>query len=310
MSEIILHVGLIKTASTTLQNQYFPVCSGLNFLHRSTVPDIGGFINLVVNKNPSYLKQEEGLKILDDYLSEDKVNLISAESFSGQIFGTVGLPGLDFRKQILENLSTVYPDAKVLIVIRRQDALVKSVYREYLRQGGTESVARFYGEDNKSQSPIISRDYFLYKPYIDSIKKLFPKGVLVLAFEEFVKDQPTFLNKIDDFLGVENKKNRLTKTNNTRLGIFGLECSRLLNRLFKTQLNPAGFLPGLPLKINGKFALRSPVKMLHNSWPGKGRIGKGSYLSGIGRKIFDEVKSDNMELDKVYSLNLKRYGYY
>ena len=187
--------------------------------------------------------------------------------------------------------------------MRRQDALARSLYRQYLKSGGTRSVRRFYGMDG----PIMSIDRFFYSPYVDAVKALFPAGVLLLAFEEFAEDEAAFLRKITGFIGIKFPSIPLRKENATRLGPFGMEVSRVLNHLFRSYLNPGGILPGVPVFEHGERRLISPMEILHDKWPGKGRnVGKGTIFSDI----FEMVQEDNRVLDSRNELGLDRYGYY
>ena len=207
-------------------------------------------------------------------------------------------------------MKTVFPNAKIILVLRRQDALERSLYRQYLKSGGTRSVRRFYGMDGDGRPPMMSLDRFFYSPYVDAVKALFPAGVLLLAFEEFVEDEAVFLRKITDFIGVKFPSIPLRKENATRLGPFGMEVSRVLNHLFRSYLNPGGILPGVPVFEHGERQLISPVEILHDKWPGKGGRSENSDVFTTARDVFEMVREDNRVLDSKNELGLDRYGYY
>jgi len=171
-------------------------------------------------------------------------------------------------------------------------------------------VRRFYGMDGDGHLPMMSMDRFFYSSYVDAVKALFPAGVLLLAFEEFVEDQAAFLRKITDFIGVKLPSISLRRENATRLSPFGMEISRVLNHLFRSYLNPGGILPGVPVFEHGERRLISPMEILHDKWPGRrGGLGKGAVCS-VANDIFDMVREDNQVLDSKNGLGLARYGYY
>ena len=305
MPEVFLHLGLHKTATGTLQRQFFPACSDLD-VFTTIVPEMKVFVELVTRKDPIYFDAENVRKVICPILSKQKANLLSNESFSGPPYAGGFEYGLDHRSSVISNLKAVFPNAKIILVLRRQDALARSLYRQYLKSGGTRSVRRFYGMDG----PIMSIDRFFYSPYVDAVKALFPAGVLLLAFEEFVEDQAAFLRKLTDFIGIKFPSILLRKENATRLGPFGMEISRVLNHLFRSYLNPGGILPGVPVFEHGGRRLISPVEILHDKWPGKGGRSEKSDVFTTARDIFEMVREDNRVLDSKNELGLDRYGYY
>lgn len=309
MPEVFLHLGLHKTASGTLQRQFFPACSDLD-VFTTIVPEMKVFVELVTRKDPIYFDADRVREVIYPILSKQKANLLSNESFSGPPYAGGFEYGLDHRSSVISNLKAVFPNAKVILVLRRQDALSRSLYRQYLKSGGTRSVRRFYGMDRDGRLPIMSLDRFFYSSYVDAVKALFPAGVLLLAFEEFAEDQAAFLRKITDFIGVKFPSIPLRKENATRLGPFGMEVSRVLNHLFRSYLNPGGILPGVPVFEHGERRLISPMEILHDKWPGKGGRYEKSDVFTTARDIFEMVREDNRVLDSKNGLSLDRYGYY
>ncbi|MCG8426926.1 MAG: hypothetical protein MI754_06180, partial [Chromatiales bacterium] len=133
----------------------------------------------------------------------------------------------------------------------------------------------------------------------------------LLTYEEFVRDQQAFLDKLTQFIGIENPGVPLRSENATVLGPTGMEVSRLLNHLFRSNLNHGGMLPSplLNNSANGRRRLR-PVSVLHEKWPGRRPTGRNGPLFEVGQEILDMVKEDNVGLDHCYGLGLDLYGYY
>jgi hypothetical protein len=225
MKEVIVHLGLHKTASGTLQRQFFPACRGLS-LYTTAMPEIKKFVLEVTRKDPLYFSPESAFSHISSILSDDKPNLLSNESLSGPPFAGAIELALDHRSPILMNLRSVFPEARAILVLRRQDSLARSFYRQYLKSGGVKRPRRFYGLDKRNLGAIMSTDRFLYAPYVDAVKKAFPSGVLLLAFEEFLENGEGFLRKLVEFIGVEMAEITLHKETTTTLGPFGLESER------------------------------------------------------------------------------------
>lgn len=309
MHNIVLHIGLHKTATGTLQRQFFPACSDLNLL-TTQIPEMREFVHYVTRCDPIYFDAVKAAEILSTVLDQKRPNMLSNESLSGPPYAGAIEGGLDHRSPVLSNLRTVFQKARVILVLRRQDAMVKSFYREYLKSGGTRKIGRFYGLEGTSKPALMSLDRFNYYPYAKEVLKLFPSGVLILTFEEFVHDQQVFLKKLTDFIGIDLPKIKLIKENATSLGPVGMEITRILNHIFRSMLNPAGMIPGYKMKRHGTLSRVSPIQIIHDKWPSKGNKIQEGDIFNISREVFEEMKVHNKKMDEKYSLGMSNYNYY
>lgn len=303
MVDVVFHIGLHKTATTTLQKDLFPACSGINHL---TGQRPAAFVSRVTTGDPAYISGEELRHGLYPSLDDERVNLLSDEALSGALYSGVGKRGLDHRTPIIYNLRSAFPEARLVVVIRRQDELAKSIYRQYLKFGGTEPAARFFGVQSAGEG-IFPTDRFIFSPYLAALKDAFSKGVLILVYEEFVHDPRSFLEKLCGFLGVSPPEVSLGRSNSTNLGARGMEATRIANRFFRNQLNPAGLLPGIPRRRQSGWEWVSPVRVIHDRWPGRARIDVKNDVFG---KLFESCRHDNRRTDGLFGLGLKKYGYF
>lgn len=309
MHDIAFHIGLHKTATTTLQKQFFPLCGELNYItaHGRKAPL---FLHHVSRTDMSYFDPDVVRRELAPYLSNDKLNLLSSESFSWISWSSVTAPGTDFRTQTLHNIARAFPLARIVLVIRRQDSMVKSLYRQYIYAGGTRKVERVFGSSSNQLKTIVPRNYFRYRPYISALRRFFPEGVLVLPFERLRHDESGFLGAIADFLDVPCPKVTLNSSNSSKFGEFGLGVTRILNHLFRSTLNPGGIFPGFPVTQQGGRSLITPSRWLHENWPLKGNLSEKSALHRRSLEILEDVKVDNRLLDEDLKLGLGNYGYF
>ena len=303
---IVCHIGLHKTATGTLQRQFFPACRELQ-LFTTLQPHTRDFIHRITRCDPAYFNADEAGALLKPYLSVDSVNLISNESLSGPPYAGVIEHGLDHRTPVLQNLQSVYPDARVVIVLRRQDGLARSLYRQYLKRGGTARIDKFYGVGSDRRPALMPLDRFKYSNYIDTLKSMFPSGVQVMLFEEFVADKTHFLERLCDFIGVPMPAVDLTSENASRLGPVAMEVSRWMNFVFRSMLN-RGPLPQIPRKQFGRWTFVSPIEYLHDYWPGNGKAGK--RVNEVCATILDSVRTDNRTVDERNALGMSGHGYY
>ena len=308
MADVVCHLGLHKTASGTLQRQFFPACRGLNLL-TTQMPAVRQLVQLITCKDPLYFQPEQAYGEIAEFLRPDQVNLLSNESLSGPPYAGVVEWGLDHRSSVIQNLRSVFPNARIIVVLRRQDALARSLYRQYVKRGGTATIRQFYGMDDSGRPPLMSRDRFLFSQYIRLLHESFQGRVLVLKFEEFLRDQPAFLTQLCQFIGTEMPALALRRENATNLGPVGMEVTRLMNFGFRSMLNRS-ILPGVPLRSRGRWKEVSPVELIHDYWPGKPGHGERSDFGTVSGAIWDESRDDNRRLDQDYGLGLAESGYY
>ena len=305
--DIVCHIGLHKTASGTLQRQFFPACKGLNLL-TTLEPRVRQFVYLVTRTDPLYFSADVAGSLIGQLLRNDRVNLLSNESLSGPPYAGAVELGLDHRSPVLTNLVSVFPRARAVLVLRRQDTLARSLYRQYIKRGGTMRVERFFGLDDSGRPGMLSLDRFRFRPFVQMVLDAFPTGVLVLTYEEFVRDNVACLTRLCAFLGVERPDIALRAENATRLGPLGIDVTRRMNFLFKGMLNHS-LVPRIPVRRHARWVRSSPVELIHDHWPGRpsaraGRLGLATA------EILGRFREDNELLDRQLGLGLKEFGYY
>jgi hypothetical protein len=205
----------------------------------------------------------------------------------------------------------VLPEAKIMLVLRRQDQYAKSVYRQYIKRGGVLNPNAFFGLECQ-EGACFPRERFRYCEYVRELKRRFPAGVHIGIFEEFAESPSLFFERMCHFLEVAPIDSmQLQKFNRSRLGSTGLEVSRALNRLFRSPLNPGGLLPGIPRRRRaGKWWSVSPVFILQDHWPGTGRVADSSRLGRACAKLLADEVARNKLLQDELNLDLERYGYF
>lgn len=165
---VFIHVGLQKTGTTALQELVFKKLdvNYLRYLDRDLYQNIGGL----------YQKS----------FSVDKPTLISNEDLSGYF------PSWN-RYEILENLRVLFPDARIIVGIRKSEIWAKSMYKEAVRQGFTGDYRGF-----KRLSPDWVFDLWRYA---DVLNRKF-HGVYLYEYEELLKDFDGVVNGLCHFMGV------------------------------------------------------------------------------------------------------------
>lgn len=165
--DIIIHIGLHKTATTFLQKDIFPYVRGYNFIY--------------------YFDFKKSYKY-------SKKIIISDETLSGTPFFNKD-PNVRF--DIAGKLKLLFPEARILLVLREKEGWVKSLYGEYVRKGGYCSFNTFKKNFNKG--------WLEYHKYIDYLKNTF-NDLYVCYYEDLRFNHYKFVKNICFWIGVKPPK--------------------------------------------------------------------------------------------------------
>ncbi|MBB5519747.1 sulfotransferase [Amphiplicatus metriothermophilus] len=189
----LIHIGYHKTASTWLQR----------FLFR----DAGcGFFWMDVEKNLflshplrfDAARCRARYEALREAAPPGAVPVLSNERLSGHPHSG----GYDCET-IARRLRAVFPDGRVLIVIREQKAAILSAYKQYVKKGGMRSLVGYLRPQRDGHVPQFDPDHFAYDAIIELYQTLFgAENVCVLAYEDFASAPEAFLSRVASFAGV------------------------------------------------------------------------------------------------------------
>lgn len=197
--EIIIHVGLFKTASTYFQNNFFTflkdvycpfykerIDSRKGIASSNPHNHLYGFMRKVWHVLPIDLKEEkEKIYGYLEKIPESKI-LLTFEGFSK--------PG--FYEDYTKILKGIFPEAKIFLVVREQVGWLESLYRETIK-GGNKTP----GIDNFLALNAHNCNWMeIYSHYKENFGE---KNVLVLPFEMFTKDRQKFYDNFFEFTGIK-----------------------------------------------------------------------------------------------------------
>lgn len=237
--DIVIHVGLPKTGSTTLQRGYFPNLSGLAYLGKTAIPKYselrtpGDFDAATARR-----EAEDALASLD----RNKV-LLSCESFSEHVF----LPGMRIEG-FAERLAAVYPQARIIVILRRQDDFVESLYKMWVSAGYPFDIRTFLclrpGDTERNKRLAIPLFCDLtslnWLNLIETYRRIFGQDrVSCLPYELFVESPDAFTKALCNELGVDH---RVFQSNGRRynlgLSVISYRIARLASAIFYTRFTP------------------------------------------------------------------------
>ncbi len=200
--ELFFHMGFPKAGSTYLQRALFPQLKGIKYFKKS------------------YFKRYP--------------ELIEQTDYNKYLFSTETYKGLEERtKAIVER----YPQAKIILVLRRHDKWIASRYKYYIRKNGSMTFREYFDIHHNNGLWKIEDLYFGKK--LEAINAHLNHPPLVLFIEEIKANPETFLEKIKTYFGVDLEQNAIStqtiKKNFTEKQIFFLR--KFNERLPYNKLN-------------------------------------------------------------------------
>ncbi len=201
MRPVLLHIGYHKTASRWLRFLFFSdPKTGFGWVDK-TAPDHP--VRRLVGARPFEFDAEQSRAEFDPLLrriEDDGLSpVVSFERFSGNPFSG----GYD-SKEIADRLAAVFPDARVLVVVREQRSMIVSTYKQYVREGGALPVRKFMlpPTSRSMRVPWFDLRHFEYHHLLGYYRGLFgADAVLALTYEQFRSDPRSFVEQLARFAG-------------------------------------------------------------------------------------------------------------
>lgn len=205
---VLVHVGLPKTATSWLQEYYFPQpWSGF------WIPPVPSKAKHPIKQIGHWIVTDEDGRLIDpaDFdcrklrakLSDIKapagyVPVVSNERLAGHPLSN----GFD-RRFLAERIKQVFPKAKILLTIREQNSVIMSNYMQYLKYGGWHSPEKFLKPYSDARLPTLTLQFWNYDRLFNFYCEIFDeKNVLILPQELLRADPVGFLGAIAAFSGV------------------------------------------------------------------------------------------------------------
>lgn len=184
MRQIYIHVGLHRTGTTFLQKHVFPKIEGIKYYDRYNR----------FNLNHNFI-----LSIDDDV---DMPILISDEGLSNYNYS-------DYEEcsayKIADRLHALFPSAKIIVVFRKKEEWIRSLYNFYIKIGGDKDFESWRNE-------IFCRKDIDFQEYENYLRNLFD-NVLVLWYEKLKRNPRLFVQDICNFIGVPMPDFEIVKEN-------------------------------------------------------------------------------------------------
>lgn len=289
MRKIFLHLGLYKTATKYLQEIVFPQIEEIEFLRKEKY-ERELLSPLQYQDWLAFDGSEEKIREnIFSWTTTDKPLLLSNELFSGNIF----FQSYN-RYPLLKKLKAIFPEAKILLTVRGQRHMIDSIYREYVSQGGCDSLNSFVKPHTTGSilnlAPALDLESLKYSKYLDAITDMFAKeNCCFLPYELLLDNWEEYLRKIFNFLGTDADIQSFTNSKkHLSIGNGSVKWLRLANKFFYSAMHHRGILPH-SMNIWRRF-LSSKAQQ------------KTALFLGTDGVDFN---ADNKYIDEKYNLDLK-----
>lgn len=297
----LIHIGAAKAASTWMQTRIFRNAS-LGFTELASRADQK---QLLVNPSDANFDAAATARFLtplsEQALANGMYPVVSVERLSGTSrLGDKNAFGFADR------LRAVFPESKILYIVREQNSMWRAQYLQYIRRGGHRSVQWFLDQTSQDDegSAYFHWDRFKYDDLVQYYQTLFgPERILVLPFEMLASSPQRFLVQLMTFCGLpaESALERLDMSaQRESASALSYALTRKLNLLFAR-----------PMSLRARRAkLRSARRRIDQLIPDKWENRFQNHLDRvIAERIGNYYAGSNSVLQTQISMDLSPYAY-
>jgi hypothetical protein len=261
---ILLHVGLAKAASTTLQDWFDHHPEIWRFSEKALLK------GLAANKKVCVLSDER----LSLGLAFDPANGLIRDADSIK----------EYQKNRCLELKELLPHAHILIVTRGFSEFIHSFYAQYVSKGGILPFPTFFERYADKIADLLD-----YNHLIGVYQELFGDRVITIPLELLRSDADRFFGTIEERLGLSAEKRPRVRKLNQHLEPRRLQALPLISRAYFKLLQP--LRPALQRTLHKHY-----VRHVARGW-------LGSYLSHlIPKRLLAPPPPSDLDLSKFNGL--------
>lgn len=198
MTRPLIHLGLHRTGSTWFQRH---VLDGRDGRPTNTLADRAETTARIVLPREMDFDADGTRRWIRDRIARsadrDSPVIISNERFSGN-----PAAGWSDAERTVHRLAELIPEARVLLVVREQHALVRSIWLQQIRIGGISGIEDFLRPLDRGDHrlPAFDPRFLRFERFVDVLDRAFGgRNVLVLPFEGLRDDPGRHLGRIEEF---------------------------------------------------------------------------------------------------------------
>lgn len=338
------HIGDYKTGTTWLQKYGFSQHPDIQYLG-DPIKDIAPNLNKLMHQITDARDVDFDSRSLRQQFveqlglsSEGKIRLLSREALSSTNYIT-GENTLRTAKRLKE----VFGDIKVIVFFREQESMLRSIYSQYVKMGGTLNSQDFFLDPYECRGLL---ERLMYHKTLGALVDVFGRdNVFVDIFDRLKHDQSTLLREIYGFVGCEDVNfqpqfdDSIPNKSLTQLGaLFARSCNRFVrsyhhNRsanIVRLEKIIFWFLSAEKKRLYADYTQQTIVPSYGSLDKDKrvlfainemvlSKIRRASEKISIGREITlpaelqkeltDYFKESNQVLEATYGLPVRQYGW-
>lgn len=312
-TELYVHVGLARAASSMLQDSVWPFFTGLSqgsFRCEETRAAIDALKSKIVHDDlhQEDLNLKDNTSNISQFMRGGKVNgfaaLISHEGLSVPRTAS----GKSVAKSLMETLERPY---RAILVLREQRQWLRSRFLQDVKSGTFPMHLGFYEwacgeffEENtriRPYNPAYRIQYeVMLKDYIDTIGL---ENILVVSQEELGTDPLCCIKQIENFIGLDWRgfpKDLISHKNNKQINNKELLMLEIGGIIFGSKTNFLKFYRRLPPRLRN----------LGKGWARNGARIKLTDEGLVFDALADRISKTNRALEEIYGLNIRNLGYH
>jgi hypothetical protein len=297
----ILHIGYHKTGTTFLQNNIFN-SGNYDF---QVMWGKGEAIEKIVMPHPMRFDAGDARRDFFSELDNNRIPVITHEALSG-----VPNAGIYYGFQVADKLKIIFGDAKIIIGIREQKSMIRSMYGQYIVRGGVKNLENFLGCGNSRLGfrPVCRLDHFEYDLLISYYIKLFGvENVLCLPIEILRINKQKYMEMLLDFTHASGSAQADLPPINVGRGAFVMEMERKINHVLKLESYQFERYKDYPISIRIKNRiLRLSQKYLPKSLNANR---ESEYRDLIKEFVGSYFKESNKLTASITGIDLQELGY-
>ena len=305
---MFIHVGYAKAGSSWLQQRFRSAEAG--FYHPLAGTDC--LYDNLVSPNALTFDATAARNAINEALEGNAadsslVPVLSLESLIGH-WSSGGWNAA----MMVDRIAAVFEAPKVLLVIRAQDSMLSSVYRQYVRKGGARNMQKFFFPPIKgrARAPGFSFQFFCYHALIEYMyERLGRENVLVLPMEMMKEEADAYLEKICSFAGATPQPGYTPEktVRNEGLTITQVLFKRKINPFIaRDQLNDYSILYSDIWHIIGMRLVRFLGRDFFKKADKKR---EKAFRAQIGTICDGRFEESNRKTAELIGIDLSKYGY-
>jgi len=314
VAPIIAHIGYHKTASSWLHHEFYgDPTTGFHVLDKKSreAP-----VHRIVRDPPLQFDAASVRAEFDPlFANAEAAGLVPVVSYA-RLSGHAFSGGYD-SKLLADRLHEVFPEARIVIVIREQRSIIVSTYKQYVNAGGICKLEHFLEPTRENRRiPPFSYSFYEYEHLIEYYHSIYGReSVLVLPYELFPAEPREFVARISAFAGLTLSEDVLghlpftQRTTKARPALW-TETIRPFNRFGpRSDLNPEPMFEWSPLAGVRQYLRRKHTVLSSPRLDALAARREQQLRADVAELVGDRYVKSNRRTAEITDIDLASYGW-